>query len=166
MTKAGMISGHVFWYTQSWFTATLLHQATFCYYFFPLKLSKRMIKELHFLLRLLLEKERREGLLCSVLIICELWFPSGLLELRFQCNSFGWDQIFIIFPPVVIILSSQGHNLHPTLKAPEFSVEEARREIVRTQNPAFNRQPRHFHPLHLLGSSFRMELVRARFQVF
>lgn len=31
-----------------------------------------MIKELHFLLRLLIEKERREGLLCSVLIICEL----------------------------------------------------------------------------------------------
>lgn len=72
MTKAGMISGHVFWYTQSWFTATLLPQATFCYYFFPLKLSNRMIKELHFLLRLLIEKERREGLLCSPLIICEL----------------------------------------------------------------------------------------------
>lgn len=77
-----MISVHVFWYRQSWFTATVLHQATFFYYVFPLKLSNKIIKELHFLLRLLIEKERRERLLCSVLIICELWFPSGLLELR------------------------------------------------------------------------------------
>ena len=82
MTKAGMISVHVFWYTQSWLTARVLHQATFCYYFCPLKLSNRIIKELHFLLRLHIEKGRREGLLCSVLIICEFWFPSGLLELR------------------------------------------------------------------------------------
>ena len=56
--------------------------------------------------------------------------PGRLQSMGSQKSWTRLSNFTFFLSSVVIILAPQEHNLHPTLKAPEFSVEGARAEIL------------------------------------